>query len=138
MSQKTLDQRRAEHAWNAVTSLAKSIENGDRKYDSAAEEYAIEAKKLPIRIMGSGLGQALAFILAKAKDKKPKLKQLHIDLTNWVKERNLQMPVPDSLMQSIFRGDSSFQRRATDEILAYLQWLNRFIEAEGLKTDGGN
>ena len=28
-------------------------------------------------------------------------------------------------------SDSDFLRRATDETIAYLQWLNRFAEAEG-------
>ena len=39
-------------------------------------------------------------------------------------------PKPDSLMESIIHGDSEFMRRATDEALAYLQWLNRFAEAQ--------
>jgi len=33
-------------------------------------------------------------------------------------------------MQNIMRGDAVFLRRATDETLAYLQWFNRFAEAE--------
>ena len=39
------------------------------------------------------------------------------------------------LLEQIVNGDSNFLRRATDETLAYLQWLNRFAEAEGLTED---
>ena len=56
---RTLDQRRADHAWNCIRQIA-----GQEK---DAKEYAGEAKKLPVRVMASGLGQALAFIRSKAK-----------------------------------------------------------------------
>jgi len=126
----TLDQRRARHAWEAIQRLKQECS------ESACKEYAGEAKKLPIRIMASGLGQALAFVLSKATDKKPNLKRLHKDLTAWIlKERCLPGRAPDSLLESVVRGDATFLRRATDETLAYLQWLNRFAEAEGL-TEG--
>ncbi len=122
----TLDQRRAQHAWEAVEGL-EQLDEGQRK------EYAGEAKKLPVRIMASGLGQALAFILAKAKEKKHGLEKLHEDLTDWVlRQRLLAGASRDSLLESVIHGDAEFLRRATDEVLAYLQWLNRFAEARGL------
>lgn len=125
----TLDQRRAAHAWSAVVELKKCSE-------SERKDYAGEAKKLPIRIMTSGLGQALAFLLAKAKDKKQHLRQLHTDLTEWtLGQRGLPGPARESLLHSVIGADSDFLRQATDEVLAYLQWLNRFTEAEGIKGD---
>ncbi|MDD4268939.1 MAG: type III-B CRISPR module-associated protein Cmr5 [Pirellulales bacterium] len=126
----TLDQRRAAHAWEAIQRVKVNPEKPDR------EEYAGEAKKLPIRIMTSGLGQALAFLLAKARDKKKTLGQLHEDLTDWaLRQRGLKGVANDSLIRSVIEGDSIFLRQVTDEVLAYLQWLNRFAEAEGLKSD---
>lgn len=131
----TLEQRRANHAWQKIISQA-TVKDGHRDYDDKAKEYAREAKKLPTRIMAAGLGQALAFILAKAKDKKPNLRRLHEDLTDWIiRQRPTSAKKPDSLIESIIDGDSDFLRRATDEALAYLVWLNRFAEAEGL-TEG--
>ncbi len=121
----TLEQRRAHDAWDAVARA--------RKHQDGGKEYAGEARKLPARIMTSGLGLAVAFILAKAKEKKPNLKQLHEDLTRWIVEkRKIPAAVPKSLCESITKGDADFLRRATDEALAYLVWLNRFAEAEGL------
>lgn len=127
---KTLDQRRAAHAWKAIGQLKEW-----KKED--AKEYAGEAKKLPMRIRAAGLGQALAFLLARAKDKKKNLKQLHDDLTDWVIYKRPLSAKKNNLMESIIEGDSDFLRRATDEVLAYLQWLNRFAEAEGL-TEGAD
>lgn len=136
MSKPTLDQRRAKHAWEAITAL----KGKDGKYPESADEYAREAKKLPVRIMTSGLGQALAFVLAKAGTRKA-LSKLHDDLTRWViAERPMKAKNPSSLRDSVIYGDSSFLRLATDETLAYLHWLNRFAAAEGLpsKDSGGD
>ncbi|GIW95029.1 MAG: hypothetical protein KatS3mg110_3070 [Pirellulaceae bacterium] len=125
----TLQQRRAAHAWQAVEKLTK-------EKTEAKNEYAREAKKLPARILASGLGPALAFLHAKGTDKKPHLKALLADLSDWVlKQRPIQGKDPASLMYSVVHGDSNFLRRATDEVLAYLEWLNRFLEAEGLPTE---
>lgn len=130
----TLDQRRANHAWEA-------IQEAKRLPKDKAKEYGGHAKKLPTRIMAAGLGQALAFILAKAGDPTSRehrahVKKVHDHLTDWViKQRPIAAKKPDSLMESIVQGDSDFLRRATDEVLAYLVWLNRFAEAEGL-TEG--
>jgi CRISPR-associated protein Cmr5 len=132
----TLDQRRSKHAWEAVTSFAKIAANGKRTYGEDAKEYAREAKKLPARIITAGLGPSLAFIKSKAKEKKPNLNRLHDHLTNWVLVKcPVPGKVPDSLLLSIIEGDSDFLRRATAESLAYLQWLVRFADAEGL-TEG--
>ena len=132
---KTLDQRRANHAWKKITSLQVISKKEPREYDENAKEYAREARKLPTRIMAAGLGQALAFVMAKA-NKKSSLKRLHTDLTDWViTERSIPAKKPDSLMESIIKGDSDFLRRATDEALAYLVWLNRFADAEGLTEE---
>ncbi|MBC7821051.1 MAG: type III-B CRISPR module-associated protein Cmr5 [Planctomycetaceae bacterium] len=133
----TLDQQRACHALARIEKL--SLDDQDN--------YASEAKRLPVRIMSSGLGQAMAFI--NAKTKRTGLKQLHTDLTEWVikiratnvfgedrvNEFNTRpgaRQVDHSLLHSIIHGDSEFLRWATTETLAYLVWLNRFAEAKGL------
>ena len=133
---RTLDQRRARHAWEAVGQLMK--ENTVDK-----DAYAREAKKLPARILAAGLGQALAFLSAKtkakeegqegnkAKAKEKALRQLAEDLSGWIRERGL-IEKDKQLLESVIQSDAVFLRRATDEVLAYLEWLNRFLEAEGL------
>ncbi|GIW74398.1 MAG: hypothetical protein KatS3mg103_0920 [Phycisphaerales bacterium] len=124
----TLDQRRANHAWGVVQ-RAKDKSGHHQKQDP--KKFVGQAKKLPTRIMAAGLGQALAFL--KAKGYAP---GLLAELNDWIKVR---MPpaegIPQDLLERIIKGDSDFLRRATDEVLAYLVWLNRFAEAEGL-TEG--
>jgi len=122
---KTLDQRRAEHAWQAVQA-AKNNKDVD------FEKFHGQAKKLPVRIIASGLGQALAFL--KAKNYAPKLL---IELGDWVLDKRLnpdshkEKPLDTALLEAVIKGDAEFLRWATDEVLAYLQWLNRFADAEG-------
>jgi len=128
-ARQTLDQCRAKHAWDAVQG-AKDRQGDHRNQDP--KKFGGQARKLPTRIMVSGLGQALAFL--KAKKYAP---GLLAELSNWIQ---LRMPPaerePKDLLERILRGDSDFLRRATDEVLAYLVWLNRFAEAEGLTEEG--
>lgn len=139
LSRQTLDQRRAKHAWEAIKHL-------EQYNNEVAVTYAREAKKLPSRIMTSGLGQALAFINAKAKkdkddnDKNLAYKELLNNINDWVllkRPINAKGPEPGNLLASIIENNSDFFRRATDETLAYLQWINRFAEAEGLTDETG-
>lgn len=124
----TLDQERANHAWEAV--LRAQSKTGDHQ-KQIPKKFGGQAKKLPVRIMASGLGQALAFL--KAKDYAP---GLVAELSDWVAQRiPTRANDPRDLLERIVKGDSEFLRRATDEVLAYLTWLNRFAEAKGL-TEG--
>lgn len=124
----TLDQRRAAHAWDAVQ-RAKKKEGHHRSQDP--KKFGGQARKLPTRIMVAGLGQTLAFL--KAKGYAP---GLLTELTEWINQRiPPKQQEPNDLIERIIRGNSDFLRRATDEALAYLVWLNRFAEAEGLTEE---
>jgi CRISPR-associated protein Cmr5 len=125
----SLDQRRAHHAWETVQGVLKSC-RGDRE---KARKFGGQARKLPTRIIASGLGQALAFL--KAKDYAP---DLLVALGDWVLDKRsgpdskAAPPRDDALLLAVIKGDADFLRRATDEVLAYLLWLNRFAEAENI------
>ncbi|MFZ5588005.1 MAG: type III-B CRISPR module-associated protein Cmr5 [Thermodesulfobacteriota bacterium] len=130
-TQQSLDQRRAKHAWEAVQNIVKDRDK--------AKKYGQQAKKLPMRIMASGLGQALVFL--HAKKYAPELLR---DLGDWVlhkKDGPDQGKPKDTgkedaaLIKAILKYDSPKLRMVTDEVLAYLQWLNRFAEAEGLTKE---
>jgi CRISPR-associated protein Cmr5 len=127
-ARQTLEQRRAKHAWDAVR-RAKQQEGEHQNQNP--KRFGGQARKLPTRIMAAGLGQALAFL--KAKDYAP---GLLAELSDWVQLRMAPAAnEPQDLLERILIRDSDFLRRATDEVLAYLVWLNRFAEAEGL-TEG--
>lgn len=135
----TPDQRRARHAWAAVDQIVKKhsrLENNKRAFDKEAKEFGRQAKRLPTRILSSGLGQALAFL--HAKQYAPELLR---ELGDWIldKRRNRDSAKPkpsdDALLREIVESGSETLRRHTDEALLYLQWLNRFAEAEGLTKE---
>lgn len=127
----TLDQRRGTVAFQRIENLLRNPNS------EARDQYAGEARKLPVRIMASGLGQALAFLGAKSA-KREILKQLHGDLSDWVVRERLRDIAPrpaGTLLENVLHGDCDFLRWATAESLAFLSWLNRFAEANHLPSD---
>ncbi len=128
-ARQTWDQKRAAAAWDRIRAVRK-MKEGD------ARDYARAAKQASTRILTGGLGQALAFLLAKAAgDEGSPLRQLYDDLSSWVLNGRGIRARGDHLLDGIIHGDAAFLRRATDETLAYLGWLTRFAEAEGLYKD---
>lgn len=126
-SKPTPDQRRAKHAWEAVQ---------EAKKGKNPKQFGGQAKKLPMRVMAAGLGQALAFLCAKGY-----APDLLKEIGDWVLDKKdhpdstKPKPAEDALIKQIIGGSSDFLRRATDETLVYLRWLTRFADAEGL-TEG--
>ena len=127
----TIDQRRARHAWDAVA----RVRNNPKR--PSGSSYAREAKRLPVRILTAGLGHALAFLNAKAGPGRESANVLLLrDVADWVLDKrdnpgsSAERPLSRALIEKIVAGDATFLRFATDEVLAYLQWLTRFAEAE--------
>ena len=122
----TLDQRRARHAWQSVAQMTKH----SRDHQKA---YRREAKRLPVRTMTAGLGHALAFVNAKRNVANDELLR---DVADWVLQKRgqpesvLERPKAGALIEKIIKSDGIFLRTTTDEVLAYVQWLSRFAEAE--------
>lgn len=133
-SKPTPDQLRAKHAWEVVEYILRAFppenltENGKtiKRPHPQAKQFGGAAKKLPVRIMASGLGQSLAFL--KAKDQTPDLLEA---LGDWVLGKRAQT----ALLESVIHGTTDSLRQHTAETLAYLQWLNRFCEANHLTDD---
>lgn len=127
--QTTLDQRRASLAWQAIQSLEKLPDRDVEQRDDMVRQ----AKKLPVRIMASGLGQALAFLFAKS-EKKPGTKDLLQLLKYWlVTETQLVLAnqnANEDLLVWLLTAPSDQVRLATAETLALAQWFNRFAEGK--------
>jgi len=131
-SKPTPDQLRAKHAWKSVQA---------HEHGNGFDHFVGAARKLPVRIMASGLGQALAFLNAKA-SKRQAYSALLSAIGDWVLNRPLdgipsrQLPADDAqLFQLIEHANADKLREQTVETLAYLQWLNRFCEATGTSAD---
>ncbi len=136
--QQTLDQMRAKHAWDTVEEV---------KDSPKVKDFVGHAKKLPMRIRAAGLGQALAFVASKGTLGDPKddkynksLETLMLRLNDWVlDQRGLRgeskAEDPEAMLREITARDAAFLKRATMETMGWLQWVNRFAEAKGLKGD---
>jgi CRISPR type III-B/RAMP module-associated protein Cmr5 len=144
----TLSQRRAAHAWSAMQHISEVIEKGEKKYlqpntkspganvaTEAGKKLGSEIKKLPTRIIASGLGQAIAFL--HAKESEPVLERI---LAHWLLMNRPREFDPSSnfdgkdLIQKLIKQTSTSidLRDMTAEALAYLPWLGRFAEGVGL------
>lgn len=126
----TLDQKRAEYAWEQVSQAAQQ---------DIIADYTREAKGAPVLIMGSGLMQTLAFFQAKGK---PQHLALLGHMCRWLGRTLGGTPVTDrdrfppeaaanfsTVMAALHAAPSSLYLRATDESLALLHWIRQFADA---------
>jgi len=146
---RTLEQRRAAKAWDQVS----HVPDGRK-----AEEYYSIVRQAPAMVQINGLGQTLAFLLAKEKKSAKDIQNIDDDnlgahgllykhLEEWLignekgtpsvedeEIRRLQAPIPwttnlDTVIERVISEDSVIYRHATREALAYLSWLKRFAES---------
>ncbi|WP_322509277.1 type III-B CRISPR module-associated protein Cmr5 [Anaerolinea sp.] len=114
--QRLLEQKRAAHAYKAVT-------EAKGKKD---KELKSLARNAPASIQSNGLGQTLAFWKAK---KEEHHQILYSALSDWLKEQHVFED--GDLLEWIATEATSLQyRQATAEALAYLNWYKRFAEVE--------
>lgn len=132
----TLDQRRAQYAWDK-TGTARNI-----------EDYTNLAKAVAALVMTSGLMQTLAFLQAKDK---PHHQEVRDHICRWLGNTLGGTPVTESerfppqaaadfatVMAALHQADSALYRRATDESLALLRWIRQFADARKAMTKPRN
>ncbi len=115
----TLEQKRANFALKKIN------------LQPTNEEYGQYIKKLPAMIINNGLGQAMAFLLAKVKDKDKNNSPswiLYSDLQEWIDT--------DSLINFLMENDRSKYIHAQEEILKLLSWMSKFADAYIQKKTG--
>ncbi|MHA2641765.1 MAG: type III-B CRISPR module-associated protein Cmr5 [bacterium JZ-2024 1] len=123
--QKTLDQQRARQAWENIQEVVRK-DGGDLK-----KKYGGLARKVPFLILTNGLGQTLAFLRAKGKDKPEDAHHLiYGHISRWTMSQIPSQGSEKDLLKWVLSADSASYRRASVEALAFLNWLKRFAEAE--------
>ena len=123
---RSLEQDRAKYAMDRIREVKEKEFQKD--YKSYAEEYKSYVRRMPMLILTNGLGNALAFIKSKKNNKASD--QFYTHLNKWLKEMMI-ISGDDVLNWITDKNTSSIQvQRATDEILALLNWMKRFAEAE--------
>lgn len=123
---RSLEQDRAKYAMTSIMSIKSADTTVQKNYKS----YVKSASML---ILINGLGNALAFIKSKKKDGDA-YDRLYKHLNEWLEEKEI-ISKTDVLEWITKEDTTSLQiHRATDEILALLNWMKRFADAE-LKED---
>jgi CRISPR-associated protein Cmr5 len=125
--QQTMQQQRAALAWKQVNEIERSSKKG---------EYGSLVRSLPAMIQTDGLGQTLAFLLAKGKtDHSAPHSVAYAHLQEWLRGQFQDMG-NTNLLDWLLTQDSATYRFVTSEAQAYLLWLKRFAEAKDLKSSG--
>ncbi len=123
MAFESLDQKRAELAEQKVPS-------------SPSEKYRSIVRNFPAMVQSMGIGQAIAFLMAK-KDDKGHQDLLH-HITEWLFRDNAvpwTSPAPatatedDKLLKRLLLHDSAVWWAAEREAIEFSIWLKRFTEA---------
>ncbi len=116
----TLEQQRAQHAW----------EKAREGLDAHGRDYMNDAKGLPALIMNSGLMQVMAFLNQKG----GRHHTLATHLRDWLHH---QLGTPqgfEAFMEEMMQADSRRYQQVTTEAFAWLKWLRQMAAARA----GGN
>jgi CRISPR-associated protein Cmr5 len=117
-----LERQRADVAWQNIQAV---------KTQSYEGKYGSLARKMPTLIQINGLAQTLAFLKSKGKEHH---NEAFNHLSNWFCSR-FNWNSDTDLLNQVIHMDSPIYRLATNEALAFLQWLKRFAEAELTSED---
>jgi CRISPR-associated protein Cmr5 len=111
----TLDQKRAEHAWQKAREAKEALRNDKKLY----KLYVSDAKGLPALIMNSGLMQVMAFL----EEKGDRHQLLGKQLRDWLHQQcHTQMGFRE-FMEELMKADSARFQAITAEAFAWLKWL---------------
>ncbi|MBL7815766.1 MAG: type III-B CRISPR module-associated protein Cmr5 [Saprospiraceae bacterium] len=101
----------------------------------SSKAYGSYVKKAPMYILNNGLTNFLAFAYSKRKD--ANWNKLYNDIKKWFAEKDKQMLIKVKLtgnneeFVSVIANLSDEELRiVTDETLAVLSWLRRFVKSE--------
>lgn len=120
-----LEKGRAEFAYKCVKDAIEKLDEKKRK------DYRSYIRKIPQMILSNGLGQTIAFIYAK-KEKGNAYELIYNQLTDYLKsESTIRISLPadkNELVKWIISLDSQNYQYATEEVLAFLNWLKKFAD----------
>lgn len=126
-----LQKQRVQWAWHAVDTAASR---------GKTEDYLTESRKLPARMLASGLGQSLAYLYSKRKDRNPTTAKGRDLLYQHVSERvtavlGREAPGSEGAMPLVIELSAASYRRLSRELLLSAEWLKRFAEGRLKESD---
>lgn len=124
--------------------LRKKIENGRAAFafkraknfvqshdEKSNKEYRSYIKRLPAMIQTNGLGQSMAFCYA---NKNNVYGSIYEDIAAWIKEQQPQLLKKythqdnEEFVEIIINMNSGDYRIISNEVMAYLNWMRRFVD----------
>lgn len=123
---RTLEQDRANYAWNCVKKIK------DRNEEQVEKKYKSFVNKSSALVLTNGLGNTLAFYQSKYDGKSAEAqayKDLYAHIDEWLKKQDI---IDQNVLQWILSEKTSSLDvvRATKETVAFISWLKRFAVAE--------
>lgn len=109
-----------------------------KMYRNLLKDYRSYSRKIPQMVLSNGLGQTLAFVKSKARDGNA-YDVLYSQIADYLKSNStsrIKMPDNAELVEWVISLDSYNYHYATEEILAFLNWLRRFAEGLIETTEG--
>jgi len=143
MATKDLDRRRAKFAYNCVKEF---VDNNDNEKNKKYRGYI---RNIPSMILNHGLGSTFAFMFSKRlKSDGEVYNAIAQNMYDWIiKDENRYLLELDrkenaqdkleELMSKVINLSSSEYRMVSNEILALLVWLKRFVEGLVEGEDNG-
>lgn len=126
----TMQQQRAKYALDEVQKVEQNVRAGR----ADGKEFRSYASALPAMVRMNGLGQAMAFCLAKGGT----YHTLYDIVQGWLSSGGRVYPGADGLMAALTGGDMARYRVAQAETLALLDWVKKFALAYMPKDDTEN
>ena len=123
----TKEQKRAKYALEIVKNIKDNL--------SEYPKFRSYVERLPASIIMNGLGQSIAMEIAASRsgeknrstDNKTHEKLVNV-ITTWLKDEGL-VPKGEKLIDWIIKSDQRSYLRAQEEIMAMLNWLKKFCQA---------
>lgn len=128
-----LSRNRAETAFAYVQEITRSHKNIEKKYKSLV-------RKTPMRIKANGLGATLAFVFSKKKGENQHA-LLYNHLEKWLSNDDMVDAEGGEFVAKVVAMNVAMKkaeyRVVTNEALAFLTWLRRFVDGmiEGEEDD---
>lgn len=133
MAEQTLEQQRAQDAWNCTEQAVKVLGAND------ADKYKNFVKGVPALIINSGLMQVMAFCHDKgSKDSQRHVEVVAAQLRIWLQKRfpeKFQSAEFSSFMKELMGTGAADYQAITAEAFAWLRWLRQMAPAR-LKPKG--
>jgi len=128
--------RRLELSRSRAETAFKYVQEIKGNYTAIEKKYKSLVRKTPMRIKVNGLGATIAFVFSK-KNKNEHHRQLYEHFKRWLNDIGMIEVGGEEFVAKVVAMEKAEYRVITNELLAFLIWLRRFVDGmiEGEEDD---